>query len=189
MIKHHSTASVMDEMQSECFRMYTTIPHRKTVPKLFEMCKELEMGVTLRQLMRWSNQFKWPLLAKESAAALAQKVQAEMEPVLVDHAIKQLNALHMLQDRFIERMLIDPNDPNLTQAQRERAIDPDFKEFAESVKLERLILGDPTERREDVATSRVVLEFSPSELFQAAQSIAEKRYGLPPPKPVTVESE
>jgi len=45
--------------------------------------------------------------------------------------------------------------------------------------MERLILGDPTERHEDVKTSHLVVELGESELLDAARAIASKRYGLP----------
>ena len=57
--------------------------------------------------------------------------------------------------------------------------DPDFRDFQEAAKMERLILGDPTERREDVKTSRLIVELGESELLEAARAIASKRYGLP----------
>jgi hypothetical protein len=178
----------MDETQTECFRLYSTIPKR-SIPKLHKLTQDLNMGITIRQLHRWSQQYHWTKLAKESAASVAAAIQEEMQPILIDHAKQTIEILHKIQDRFLQRLALDPANPMLTQAERERAIDPDFKEFAEAVKLERLIIGDPTERREDVQTSRVLVEFTNGELFQAAQQIAEKRYGLPPPKVVTHESE
>jgi hypothetical protein len=45
--------------------------------------------------------------------------------------------------------------------------------------MERLILGDPTERHEDVKTSRLIVKLGESQLLAAAQAIAAKRYGLP----------
>ncbi len=84
-----------------------------------------------------------------------------------------------VQERFIERIAIDPTDPDLTEVEASRAIDPDFRDFCESIKLERLILGDPTERREDVKASRLVVELGEAELLHADRAIAAKRYGLP----------
>jgi hypothetical protein len=51
------------------------------------------------------------------------------------------------------------------------AFDPDFRDFQEAAKMERLILGDPTERREDVKTSRLIVELGESELLDAARTI------------------
>ncbi len=169
----------MDETQAECFRLFVELGDTRTINKLLEKTQELELGVTKRQLVRWSTQHRWVDHAKHTSAVVASKVEETLIEDSITRNRKLVNALRVLQDRFIERIGIDPNDPNLSDVDRARAIDPDFRDFSEAVKQERLILGDPTERREDVLTSRLVVELGENELLEAARAIASKRYGLP----------
>jgi len=169
----------MDATQAECFRLFVELGDARTLPKLFKQVTEIHLGVTKRQLARWSQTYRWTEHAKLTSAVVAEKVGESLIEDSVERNRKLITALRVIQDRFIERVAIDPTSPYLTDIQRARAIDPDFKDFGEAVKQERLILGDPTERREDVTTSRLIVELGESELLEAARAIASKRYGLP----------
>jgi len=169
----------MDAAQISIYEMFVELGDKRNIPKLYALCNEQNLGVTRRQLERWCLIYRWREQAKKSTATIARKTEEVLLEDSISRARKLISGLRSIQDRFIVRVAIDPLDPKLTDEQRQRAIDPDFRDFQEAVKLERLILGDPTERREDVTTSRLVVELGESELLAAARSIAAKRYGLP----------
>ena len=184
----------MDETIGHCFRLYVELGEKRSIPKLWKHVQTLDLGVTLRQLERWSQQYHWRESAVKTVEVIAQRTEEVLLEDSVSRARKLITGLRSIQDKFIERLAIDPHDPLLDDKQKMRAIDPDFRDFQEAVKLERLILGDPTERREDVTTSRLVVELGESELLDAARAIAAKRYGLPTPADIkaiamTIEQE
>jgi hypothetical protein len=164
-------APVMNRTQVECFRLFVELGDERSIPALHRHVTALEMHVSLRQLLRWSAQYRWTEQAKKTTAVIAAKVEEAMLEDSVAWGRKQIIALRGIQAKFIEG--ID-------------GFDPDFRDYQESVKLERLILGDPTERREDVKTSRLVVELGESELLDAARAIAAKRYGLPTPEEIEI---
>jgi hypothetical protein len=155
---------VMSKTQAECFRLFVEMGDGRNIPALYRHVTALGLEVSLRQLLRWSAQYRWTEQAKKTTAVIAAKVEEAMIEDGVAWARKQIAALRAIQLKFIES--ID-------------AFDPDFRDFQEAAKMERLILGDPTERREDVKTSRLVVELGESELLEAARTIAARRYGLP----------
>jgi hypothetical protein len=155
---------VMSKTQAECFRLFVELGDGRSIPALHRHVTALGLEVSLRQLLRWSAQYRWTEQAKKTTADIAAKVEEAMLDDSIVWARKQITALRAIQMKFIESI---------------EGFDPDFRDFQEAAKMERLILGDPTERREDVKTSRLVVELGESELLDAARAIATKRYGLP----------
>ncbi len=182
----------MSPDQQELFQRYAALGDTRTLKGLYEAIHEEARfsHLSFRQLSRLSNKFKWSeLTQKVSEHIVAQAIKAA-EPLIVSMVQKQIEGLHTVQRRFLERLGIDPTDPNLSDEQRSRALDPDFKDFQEAVKLERLILGDPTERKEIVtAESRLVQAFSKEELLRLALAAASQRYGAVVRMPDDIEGE
>jgi len=86
--------------------------------------------------------------------------------------VSDLESIEASKGRFRDRVLVDPDDPCLTPAQRRRALNPTLKDFIKLVKLERLILSDPV-----VASSKAESEhISMSESDEECRA----RWGLPP---------
>jgi hypothetical protein len=177
--EHPATIPVMNATEATCFRLYVELGNGRSIPKLHKRAEALDLGVSLRQLLRWSHRYAWAKQAERTTQVIAQKTEAVLLEDSITHNRRVVASLREFQERFIERLAIDPTDPNLTEAEASRAIDPDFRDFCESIKLERLILSDPTARREDVRESRLVVQLGESELLYAARAIAAKRYGLP----------
>ena len=171
----------MDKQQAEIFQLFVELGPGRTTNKLLAVTEKMGLPVTLRQIRRWSEQWKWHTIADQQSHAVAARVEEAMVEDSVARNKKLISAYRKLQDRFIKKLEIEPDDMTLSEEKRAMAFDPDFKDFVESVKGERLILGDPTERREDITTSRLVVELGESELLEAARAIASKRYGLPTP--------
>jgi hypothetical protein len=156
--------SAMDDTQIACFRLFIELGEGRSIPALHRQVTALEINVSLRQLLRWSAHYRWTKQAKKTTAVVAAKIEEAMIEDSVARVRKVIAGLRTIQDRFIEG--ID-------------ALDPDFRDFQDAVKMERLMLGDPTDRREDGKTPRLAVELSESELLAAVRAIAAKRYGLP----------
>jgi hypothetical protein len=175
----------MNPEQQHCFNLYAAMGEGRTANALHAQLQESEKyrHISIRQIQRWSAQFGWPDLAKQVNDKVVEKVTEQLQPVIESMVAEQIDALHRVQRRFIERLNIDPNDDNLTDAERARVIDPDFRDFQEAIKTERLITGDPTERREIVERKSVVADqLSQSDLVKLALNAARAQFGgyIPP---------
>jgi len=185
-------AGKMTPEQQAVFQQYATMGEGRSANALHALLQEDEKykHITIRQIQRWSAQFGWPKLAEQVNDKVVEEVTERMKPVIESMVEEQIAALHKVQRRFIERLNIDPNDPELTDAQRARAIDPDLRDFQEAVKTERLIVGDPTERREIVERKSPVAEsLSKTDLVEIAVEAARRTFGAYTPPKVTVVEE
>ena len=174
------------------FQRYAAMGDGRSANALHAQLQEDEKyrHITIRQIQRWSGQFGWPDMAKQVNDKVIDKVTEQMAPVIESMVAEQIAAVHKVQKRFIERLNIDLDDESLTEAQRARALDFDFKDFQDAVKIERLIVGDPTERREVIERKSVVAEqLSKSELVALAVNAARASFGGYIPPKVTVVTE
>lgn len=166
--------SEMDIDQQQIFQLFVGLGFDRSLLKLDELCKAQSIKVSYSTLKRWSTNFKWIQLAKFVARDISQKLAKEILPTHLARAKKQLEAIDTLEDRFYERLKLDPDssDPLI----RERAIDVNLSDFFNLVKTRRLIMGDPTEEKQH---STVTHRFDDEQLDAAVDIIAKKRYGLP----------
>ncbi len=72
---------------------------------------------------------------------MVARMDAEFDKTMQRKISSHLEAVNAMQERFYERVSIDPNDPSVTAAQRRRALRPTVRDFYNLVKLERLIMG------------------------------------------------
>jgi hypothetical protein len=180
----------MTPEQHALFQRYVAMGEDRTLARLQEELARdpVTAHVTIRMLERYSSKFHWRDLVKHVQNEIVAVAVEQAAPIIQHMIQEQIEALHTIQRRFIDRVAIDPNAPDLTDVQRARAIDPDFKEFAEAIKLERLLMGDPTERKEVVTTeSRLVAELTKEELIAIARETAAKRFGAAPRHVETIE--
>jgi histone H3/H4 len=170
----------MDDTQALCFRVFVEMGPERRIPRLAKLDKIRALNVTERMLKRWSTKFRWTEMATKTTNDLAAKVGEILLEDSVTRARKLIRASRLIQDRFIERLAIDPEDVFLDDKQKAKAFVPDYRDFQDAVKLERTILGDPLEgNKDDKLASRLVQELGENELMRAAREIASKRYGLP----------
>src|ERR1035438_8137761 len=80
---------VMDARQSECFRLFVELGDGRSIPALYRHTTALGMEVSLRQLLRWSAQYRWTEHAKKTTAVIAAKVEELMLEDSVAWARKQ----------------------------------------------------------------------------------------------------
>lgn len=166
--------SEMDIDQQTVFQLFVGLGTERSLLKLTGICKEQKIKVSYSTIKRWSTEFKWLELAKIVARNLSDKLAKEMLPAHLERAKKQLEAIDTLEDRFYERLKLDPD--SLDPSERERAIDVSLSDFFNLIKTRRLIMGDPTQEK---VNTTVTHRFDDEQLDAAVDIIAQKRYGLP----------
>lgn len=183
----------MDPRQQAVFERYVALGNERSLPKLYESISKDDNTISMRMLQRWSQKFDWKNLAETVNDKVAQEVAEAMRPIIKERMREQLSTLQSLQRRFEERFGLDPNDPNLTPEQRLRVIDPDFRDYMDAVKMERLITGDPTERREVNVISDVAEMLTREDMLEVARIAAMRKFGgvvrLPPAEVIDVTPE
>jgi hypothetical protein len=176
--------SEMDVDQQQVFQLFVGLGFSRTLQGLADVCKEHGYkGTSLSTLKRWSSDYSWQELAQVVGRNISKQIANEMLPVHAERTKKQLETLDLLEDRFMERVKLDPAN-ELTDEERARVIDVNLNDFMALIKTRRLIMGDPTERRENVDTH--IHKWADSDLDRAIDVIAEKQFGLPPSRNVTV---
>jgi len=166
--------SEMDVDQQAIFQLFVGLGFERSLAKLEAHCKEQSIKVSLSTLKRWSSEFKWVELAQVVGRNLSNKLADAMLPEHLERAKKQLEAIDTLEDRFYDRLKLDP--ASLDEGERNRAIDVNLNDFFNLIKTRRLIMGDPTAEK---TSTTVTHRFDDEQLDAAVDIIAKKRYGLP----------
>jgi len=169
----------MSPTQQRVFALFVGIGVGRSIPKLFEMCQELNVGVTLRMIKRWSSQFKWYEMAKTTQSQIAAEISEEIKPILRDLTLLDLKAMQTLKERFYARVLIDPSNLDLTPEEKARAIDPDLNDYVMIIKHERMILADPNENNPDAPKLGSKLQITDADIERALGRLVVAKYGLP----------
>lgn len=167
----------MDALQRAVFERYVGLGDDRTLEGLFPAITQEHPTVTLRKVQRWSAKWNWPETARLVENRVVDEVVDAIRPTVRSMAYEQISTLQAVQQRFIERFGYNPEDPTLTPEQRLRVIDPDFRDFLDAIKTERLIMGDPTERKEVITNSVVQTMLTDEDLLEIAQKAARRRFG------------
>ncbi len=175
----------MDEDQARVFNMFVGLGRERSLVDLAALCVQKNIpGASLSTLKRWSSQFEWFALAEFVGHEISARLVDDLLPAHVERARKDLETISILKERFHNRARIDPTDEMLPQAVRNRAIDLTLNDYLSLIKTERLILGDPTERKEINETH--THKWSQDDLDRAAAALTASKYNLPPDPPTTV---
>lgn len=172
-------AQQMSPEQARVFAMFVAMGPERSIPRLFALTQEHGVGVTMRMLKRWSSTFKWYEMAKTTQAQIATTIADDIVPILRDLTVQDLKTMQVLKERFYQRVLIDPNDPNLNDRDRARAIDPDLNDYAMILKHEKMILADPNESNPDAPKVGSKLNLTDAEIERALGRLVVAKYGLP----------
>lgn len=108
----------MPERVAGAFKGYIELGPGRSLKTL--AAKQPYGSKAIAMLKRWSVRYHWQArLAAYERETVAQ-MEAEFNRVMQSKIRSQLEAINAMQERFYERVLIDPNDPSLTAAQRRR---------------------------------------------------------------------
>jgi hypothetical protein len=127
-------------------------------------------------IKRWSSKFKWFELATRTDAEIVAGIAAGALPVHRERTAKALRYIEKMKDTFYKA--VDAG-----------TVEVDLPQFVLLLKTEALLLGDPTERREEVHTHKLAgeLQLTDTQLRAVLRLTAAKEFGLPVPE--TIEGE
>jgi hypothetical protein len=171
-------AKIMTPEQLRLFQIFVGLGPDRTLKKLYDAAWELGIETKQRTIRGWHERQHWAEMAKQTQAQVAGTAIKQMTTELVDMTREDLATIQKAKRRFMERLAIDPDDPELDDKQKEHALRFDLSDYINLVKLERLILGDPTERTEAVINNRMNEAITKDVLDAAVRQIAKDKYGV-----------
>ncbi len=177
----------MPERVARAFGIYLQLRPKRSLEKLVLACQNTDELVSIATIKRWSVRYGWArrvVLNRRRVVLNRRRVARKIENHAVSEAARSLKydlrALGALRSRFAARLLIDPGDPNLTQAERRRALRPSFCDFRHSIELEkRLLRGSPSPT---IVADSVTSKYSKQEVIAMEAALAHVRYGTPKQK-------
>lgn len=163
----------------EALKLYLNQDSRRSLRRLAEECAERGIKASVPTLKRWSARYGWQQHVAEYDQAVAEQSMA----ATVDNRVRAMQAHFKLIDSAKRRcdLLLDPNNPNLSPAQRRRATRMTVSDYVRLLKIEtelykHLERFDATRLRDpEKATS----SYTDEELHVMIRALAQYRHGLP----------
>lgn len=158
----------MTAEQRRVFEMFVALGTDRSLAKLWEVVKESDIDISEASIKRWSSRFHFFDLATRTDQQIVDGIAEGALPIHRERVEKELKYINKLKDKFYEQ--VDAGK-----------IDVTLSDFVTLLKTERLILGDPTERREEIKTTRLEHEIvvSSGEVKEILRRSAAQEYGLP----------
>jgi len=164
--------------QRRVFEIFVGLGSDRSLEKLIQTLSEVEdiKQVSGSTIKRWSSKFKWFELATRTDQQIVEGIAESALPVHRARVAKDLQYIDKLKDKFYK-------------AVDEGKVEVDLPQFVLLLKTEALLLGDPTERREEVHTHKLAgeLQLTDAQLHAVLRVTAAKEFGLPVPE--TIEGE
>jgi hypothetical protein len=164
----------------EALTLYLNQDSRRSLRQLAEQCAQHGIRASLPTLKRWSARYHWQQLVAEHDRAAAEQSMART----IDSQARAMQAHLKLIDSAKQRhyWLLDPNNPNLTPAQRRRATRVTISDYVKILKMENELY----KRLERFEAMRSAVPETPTRTYTAQEldammrALAEVRHGLPP---------
>jgi hypothetical protein len=163
----------------DALKLYLEQQPRRSLRQLAEECAQRGIKASVPTLKRWSARFGWQrLVAEHDGAALEESMtrSADYRAQILKDRLKQIDVAKQRYD-----WLIDPDNPNVTPAQRKRATDVTLSDFLRILKMEtdtvKLLRQLEASRQRDPARSKS--QYADEEMHSAVEALIRQRHGLP----------
>jgi hypothetical protein len=165
-------------------KLYIDQDARRSLRQLAIECPQRGIKASLPSLKRWSVRYGWQRLVAEHDQTAAEKSMA----ITVDHRVRAMQAHLKLIDSAKQRhyWLVDPNNPNVTPAQRKRAMHMTVSDYVKVLKMEMELYKhlERFEARRSATPETPTRTYTAQEIDAMMRALAEVRQGLPPRQPV-----
>jgi hypothetical protein len=161
-------------------KMYLDQEPRRSLRQLAGECANHSIKASLPTLKRWSVRYRWQQLVAEHDRAATEESIAKT----IDFQARAVQAHFKLIDSAKRRYdwILDPNNPNLTPAQRRRATRVTVSDYVRLLKIETELYKRPEhfEARRSVDPEEPTGSYTDEELHVMIRALAQHRHGLPP---------
>lgn len=164
----------------DALKLYLNQTSRPSLRQLPEECAQNNIMASIATLKRWSTRYGWQRLVIEHDRAAAEMSMAATVDFQVQAAKAYFKLIESAQSRHC--WLIDPNSPDVTPAQRERATKMNVRDFLRIITIEERLIKQ-LEEMKPAEPERLKREYTDEELDAMMRALAEVRYGLPPQRP------
>ncbi|HLY01968.1 MAG TPA: hypothetical protein VKR56_05660 [Candidatus Cybelea sp.] len=170
----------MPSQVRETLKLYLGQNARRSLRELAKECVAQGIKASLPTLKRWSTRFGWKQHVAEHDRAVTERSICQT----VDCQAKAINAYLSLIDSAKNRYywLVDPENPNVTPAQRKRATNMTVSDYLRVLKMEieamKLLKTSGTGR--PMEPGRPTAVYTEEEIRIMTAALAEYRHHLPP---------
>jgi hypothetical protein len=165
----------MPERVARAFEAYVALGSKRSLNSLAGVKRDQGGDRGIATLKRWSARYRWQTLLAQHQREVVAKMQREFKERVLGGKLNALQTLELAKERFYGRILIDPNDPKLTDAQRRRALKITLNDFFKLIKIEQLLRGGSANGPAEEAKEHYTAE----ELKAMMTALAQVRHNLP----------
>jgi hypothetical protein len=188
---HHANIFVyvtlsMPGAARDALTLYLGQDCRRSLRQLAEECVQHGIKASLPTLKRWSSRFGWQRAAIEHDQRVAEESQAKSIDYRAQILHDRLKLIDFAKSRY--EWLIDPDNPEVTPAQRRRATNVTLPDYLRIVKMEfdavkLLRMLEASRAREPSRPQPVQPDVYEMDYKVKAEVDAyiRKKHGLPPP--------
>lgn len=169
----------MNARVRQAFEAYLELGPTRTLAQVSQLRTDSGRSLPLPTLKRWSSRFHWQSLVQHHDQVVAQAVVKKLGQVEVARRLDDLAVVRELKLRFLQRAMLDPDDPRLTPKERQRALSPNLRDFAMLIQLERQLTGSGADSVDHSASELSSTGLPSEEMLRLAREQARLRYGLP----------
>jgi hypothetical protein len=163
----------------DALRLYLNQDSRRSLRRLAEECAQKGIKASIATLKRWSTRFGWRRLAAEHDRAAAEESMART----IDYRAQILEDRFKLIDVAKQRYewLIDPNNPNVTSAQRKRATNVTLSDFLRilTMEIDAVKTLHQLKGTKRAAPEKPRSQYTDDEMQIMMKALAEYRHRLP----------
>jgi hypothetical protein len=164
----------------EALKLYLSQNARRSLRELAKECAAKGIRASLPTLKRWSARYGWQQLVADHDRAAAERTMSQA----VEYQAHAMNAYFKLIDSAKSRYywLVDPDNPNVTPAQRKRATTMTLSDYLRVIKLEMeaVKLLKTSTAATATESEKVTTVYTDEEVQIMTAALAEHRYHLPP---------
>ena len=175
----HIVTLPMPDAVRNALNLYLNQDSRRSLRRLAEQCAGRGIRASIATLKRWSVRYGWQrLVADHDQAATTASVASSFNRCL-QATSNDFSLIDLAKNRIYS--LIDPNNANVSLAQRRRAKRPTVSDYCKLVKLE-IALYERLERLEAARSAEPespIGAYTGEEQRVMMRALSRHRYGLP----------
>lgn len=169
----------MPEPVLNALRVYLDQSARRSLRRLVEDCAQRGVRASIATVKRWSTRYRWQQHVASHDRALVEQSMA----MTIDHNARALQTHFQLIDLAKKRFdaLCDPNNPNVTAAQRGRATKMTVSDYLRLIKAEAEVYKrlERLESMGSTAPETPTVTYTDKEIEVMMRALARHRHGLP----------
>jgi hypothetical protein len=125
------------ERVARALEVYLQLGERRSLVRLRDELAKQGRPASLSTLKRWSFSYGWAAQVEAHSREVVEEMARSSYAHREGQIRRSIESIMAAKDRFRKRALLDPDDPDLTPAERRRALRPTLGDFIRLLRAER----------------------------------------------------